>query len=118
MEETNKIIKKYLKQELKMKELLNMFYEIGESISKNNLDLKELELYLKNIYGISIVFTKRNFKNMLKLYDNYEKNNLKELENYDWIRIIQKLNNKKINNYVNNDTLLELNQIKNRINML
>lgn len=118
MEETNKIIKKYLKQELKMKELLNMFYEIGESISKNNLDFKELELYLKNIYGISIVFTKRNFKNMLKLYDNYEKNNLKELENYDWIRIIQKLNNKKINNYVNNDTLLELNQIKNRINML
>lgn len=118
MEETNKIIKKYLKQELKMKELLNMFYEIGESISKSNLDLKELELYLKNIYGISIVFTKRNFKNMLKLYDNYEKNNLKELENYDWIRIIQKLNNKKINNYVNNDTLLELNQIKNRINML
>lgn len=118
MEETNKIIKKYLKQELKMKELLNMFYEIGESISKNNLDLKELELYLKNIYGISIVFTKRNFKNMLKLYDNYEKTNLKELENYDWIRIIQKLNNKKINNYVNNDTLLELNQIKNRINML
>lgn len=118
MEETNKIITKYLTQELKMKELLNMFYEIGESISKNNLDLKELELYLKNIYGISIVFTKRNFKNMLKLYDNYEKNNLKELENYDWIRIIQKLNNKKINNYVNNDTLLELNQIKNRINML
>lgn len=118
MEETNKIILKYLNKEIKMKELLNMFYEIGEFISKNNIELKELEMYLKKIYGISIVFTKRNFKNMIKLFNNYEKNNLKELEQYDWLRIIQILNNKKINDYVNNDTLIELNQLKNRINMI
>lgn len=118
MEEINKIILEKIQEKIEMKDLLNMFYDIAECILKNNIDLKELELYLKNIYGVSIVFTKRNLKNMVKLYNNYDKNNLKELEQYDWISVIQKLNNKKINNYVNNDILIELNELKNRCNML
>lgn len=118
MEETNRIILNYFQNDITKIDLLNMFYDIGEFISRNNIDLKELELYLKKIYGISIVFTKRNFKNMIKLCNNYKKNDLIKLQQYDWFKVIQMLNNKKINSYENDYCLIELNEIKKRINML
>ena len=95
--------------------LLNMFYDIGELIKKNNIDLVELELYLKSKYGIIISFTKRNFKNMILLYNKYEKNELETLKEYDWNQIIQILKKQKVNKYQNNNTL---NEIKNLKNML
>ena len=115
MEETNKIILNYFQKKITKIDLLNMFYDIGEIIEKNKIDLIELELFLKKKYGISIVFTKRNFKNMIKLHNNYQKDELKKLQQYDWLKVIQILNNKKINNYENNDCLIELNELKNRV---
>lgn len=115
MEKINNIIIKYLNNEITMINLLNMFYDIGELIIKKNVDLIELELYLKNKYGIIISFTKRNFKNMILLYNKYEKNELEKLKEYDWNQIIQILKKQKVNKYQNNNTL---NEIKNLKNML
>ncbi len=112
MEEINKIILTYFQKKIKKIDLLNMFYDIGEIIEKNKIDLKELELFLKNEYGISIVFTKRNFKNMIKLYNKYQKEELIDIQQYVWYDVIQILNNKKINNYEIDYCLIELNELK------
>lgn len=113
MENINQIIINYLnKSEI---DFINMFYDIGEYIVKENINIDEIELYLKNKYGIVIAFTKRNLKNMILLYNKYDKNNLSELKKYDWLKITQILKNKKINNYVNNNTLEELKKLKKRI---
>ena len=55
---------------------------------------------------------------MIKLCNNYKKNDLIKLQQYDWFKVIKMLNNKKINNYENDYCLIELNEIKKRINML
>ena len=46
MKETNKIISNYFQKSITKIDLLNMFYDIGECIVENDIDLKELELYL------------------------------------------------------------------------
>ena len=115
MDEINKVIIKYLNNEITMINILDMFYDIGELIKRNNIDLIELELYLKSRYGIIISFTKRNFKNMILLYNNYEKTELDKLKDYDWNQTIQILKKQKVNNYKNNNTLNEIKKLKNML---
>ena len=49
MEETNRIILNYFQNDITKIDLLNMFYDIGEFISKNNIDLIELNEIKKRI---------------------------------------------------------------------
>lgn len=115
MENTKTIILQYLKKELTMLDLLNMYYEIGKYIDEQKIDILDLEIYLKSLFGIVISFTRRNLKNMVKLYKKYDKSELTKLQQYKWIQIIEILNNKKINDYTKDESLLELKNLKNMI---
>lgn len=115
MENTKTIILQYLKKELTMLDLLNMYYEIGKYIDEQKIDILDLEIYLKSLFGIVISFTRRNLKNMVKLYKKYDKNELVKLQQYKWIQIIEILNNKKINDYTKDESLIELKNLKNMI---
>lgn len=118
MDNIKKIILNYISKEMSSFDLLNMYYDIGAEIENKKINVLELEVYLKSIFGIVISFTRRNFKNMIKLYNTYKKEQLNVLENYKWIQIVEILNNKKITNYVKDESLIELNNLKNNINML
>ena len=115
MENTKTIILQYLKKELTMLDLWNMYYEIGKYIDEQKIDILDLEIYLKSLFGIVISFTRRNLKNMVKLYKKYDKSELTKLQQYKWIQIIEILNNKKINDYTKDESLLELKNLKNMI---
>ena len=115
MENTKTIILQYLKKELTILDLLNMYYEIGKYIDEQKIDILNLEIYLKSIFGIVISFTRRNLKNMVKLYKQYDKSELTKLQQYKWIQIIEILNNKKINNYTKDESLIELKNLKNML---
>lgn len=115
MENIKIIIMNYIKKDINMLDLLNMYYNIGKHIEDNEINVLELEIYLKNTFGIVISFTRRNLKNMVKLYKKYNKQSLIELEKYKWIQVIEILNNKKINNYTKDESLIELKNLKNML---
>lgn len=115
MKTIKEIIYNYLDKDLNNIELLNMYYEIGKTISENEINILDLEIYLKSIFGLVISFSRRNLRNMIKLYKKYSKNDLINLEQYKWIQIIEILNNKKVNEYIKDESLIELKKIKNML---
>ena len=86
MEEIKNIIDKYLVNINNEQEIL-MFYEIGNYIKNNDINVKELQLYLRNIYGLSIVFTDRNLINMIN-FSKYDKDLINKLKNITWKNIL------------------------------
>lgn len=80
------VINKYLKF-IDNKNQINMYYEIGKYIDENNLNYKEIELYLRKYYGLVIAFTERNLKNMVR-FSKYNENLLKKLEQITWKNIL------------------------------
>lgn len=66
MDKVNQIIMNTLNNIIDNASLINMYYEIGKQIDTNNIKTKELEYFLKQKYGITILFTERNLNNMVK----------------------------------------------------
>lgn len=78
MNKVDEIIQKAFQQELDNEKLIDMYYKIGKLIKKEKIDKKNLELFLKEKYGIVIAFTERNL-NYMVLFSGIT---LKELDKY------------------------------------
>lgn len=79
MDKVNQIIMNTLNNKIDNASLINMYYEIGKQINTNNIKTKELEYFLKQKYGITILFTERNLNNMVKFSKLSNINNYLEL---------------------------------------
>lgn len=80
------LIDNTLQKKITNEELIYLYYKIGE-ILENTKDknLMELEINLKQKYGIVIGFSRRNFMNMMKLYKTYKDTNLlSKLKQIPW----------------------------------
>lgn len=78
MNKVDEIIQKTFQHELNNEKLIDMYYKIGKLIKKEQIDKKNLELFLKEKYGIVIAFTERNL-NYMVLFSGIT---LKELDKY------------------------------------
>lgn len=78
MNKVDEIIQKTFQHELNNEKLIDMYYKIGKLIKKEKIDKKNLELFLKEKYGIVIAFTERNL-NYMVLFSGIT---LKELDKY------------------------------------
>lgn len=78
MNKVDEIIQKAFQHELNNEKLIDMYYKIGKLIKKEQIDKKNLELFLKEKYGIVIAFTERNL-NYMVLFSGIT---LKELDKY------------------------------------
>ena len=78
MDKIDNIIQKYI-EDIDNEKQIMMYYQIGSYIKENNLNVKNVSLYLKDTYGIVIAFTDRNLNNMIK-FSNYPKESLKKLK--------------------------------------
>ena len=85
MDEIKKLINKYLNEQLTNSKEIELFYQIGNIIKNNKINIKELELFLKNEYGVIIAFTERNLKNMVE-FSNYQ--NIDEFKKITWKNIL------------------------------
>ena len=72
MNDIKQLIDKFLKNKINEKNLIELYYNIGSNLK--DIDLLELELYLKSIYGLNISFTRRNFIRIKKFYNSLNKN--------------------------------------------
>jgi len=94
-------INNLLKNNINILSLNKLYYDIGKILfNENNINLNELEIFLKSKYGIVICFTRRNFKNMILAYN--ENKNIEK--NINWENII--------NNKINDNLLNELIELK------
>ncbi len=91
MNEIKIVIDKYLKKKIDNSTLIQMYYEVGCIIKDNDLNLTELELFLKHTYGLVIAFTKRNLLNMVKL-SNQDTNTISKLKKITWKNCLVLLN--------------------------
>ena len=124
MDKIDNIIQKYI-EDIDNEKQIMMYYQIGSYIKENNLNVKNVSLYLKDKYGIVIAFTDRNLNNMIK-FSNYSKELLKKLKKITWknILVIMKNNDELIDiclkykptkqqleEYINHNKKLEKNDI-------
>ena len=124
MNEVKNIIEKYLAN-IDNEKQIQMFYEIGTYIRINKLNIKEVQLYLRDVYGLTIVFTDRNLNNMIK-FSEYDISLIEKLKKITWknILIIMKHDNSLIDicikckptkyeliDYINNNKKLRKNDI-------
>ena len=124
MDIVEKIIEKYLNN-INNEKQIQMFYEIGNIIRSNNINVIELSLYLKKQYGVVIAFTDRNLNNMIK-FSNYDKSLLNKLKQITWKNILLIMKNnqdlidicikykptkKELEDYINKDKKLKKNDI-------
>lgn len=93
------IIDKFLTEDINNEKLIKLYFKIGEYLV-NKKELKELELFLKSTYGLTISFTKRNLINMINFYKNYQDNSLKKLTIVSWTNHLKNL--KQLNFEKNN----------------
>lgn len=110
MDEIYIIIEGILKQNITNDILISMYYQIGKVIKKKKINTKELELYLKEKYGLVIAFSQRNLNNMTK-FSNYNEEQLEKLKKITWknILVIMKYDDSLINICIKyNPTKLEL----------
>lgn len=85
MNKVKDLIDNYLNDRFTNSKQIELFYKIGKIIKENNIDLKKLELYLKEYYGVVISFTERNLKSMLE-FTKYQ--NIDKLKNITWKNIL------------------------------
>lgn len=124
MEHIQYLIETYL-DNIDNQKQITMYYNIGLYIRTHKLNTKELELFLKDKYGIVIAFTERNLNNMVK-FSNYNKTKLSKLVNITWknILVIMKYSDDLIDicleykptkyqleNYIKNNKQLQKNDI-------
>ena len=124
MKEIKNIIDKYI-YDINGEKQIQMFYEIGKYIITNKLNVKDVQLYLRSIYGLSIVFTDRNLNNMIK-FSTYDINLLDKFKKITWknILVIMKHDNSLIDicleckptkyellDYINHNKKLQKNDI-------
>lgn len=87
MDEIYEIINKKLNSTLDNSKLIEMYYEVGLVISSKNINTKQLALFLKNKYGVNVVFSQRNLNNMVK-FSNYNPFLLDKLKLITWKNIL------------------------------
>lgn len=97
MNNIKKTIDKYLSSTITNEKQIELFYKIGQYIKENNIEIKKLELYLKDNYGVVISFTERNLKNMLE-FTKYK--DINKLKNITWKNILVIMKN--------NDNLIDI----------
>lgn len=86
MDKIDYIIKKYI-DKINNEKQIAMYYEIGSFIKQNKLNVKNIDLFLKDKYGIVIAFTDRNLNNMVK-FSRYDKKQLEKLKKITWKNIL------------------------------
>ncbi len=86
MDEIVKIIDSYL-NDIDNSKQIDMFYEIGKKINDLKINKKDLELFIRGKYGLSIAFTDRNLSNMVK-FSKYDKKLLNQFEQITWKNIL------------------------------
>lgn len=88
MYNVEKQIEAVLNQELTNQKLIEMYYQIGSFIQEYQpKQIKELERYLKNKYGVVIAFTERNLINMIH-FSNLNPSLLSKLKDITWKNIL------------------------------
>lgn len=98
MYNVEKQIEAVLNEKLTNQKLIEMYYQIGSLIQQYQpKQIKELELYLKNKYGVVIAFTERNLINMIH-FSNLNSDLLSKLKDITWknILVILKENDKSL----------------------
>lgn len=101
MYNVEKQIEAVLNQELTNENLIEMYYQIGSLICEYHLkQIKELELYLKQKYGVVIAFTERNLLNMIH-FSKMSPNLIPKLKQITWKNILVILKEK-------DETLIDL----------
>lgn len=98
MYNVEKQIEAVLNENLTNQKLIGMYYQVGSLIKEYQpKQIKDLELYLKNKYGVVIAFTERNLINMIH-FSNLNPNLLSKLKDITWknILVIMKENDESL----------------------
>ena len=101
-EQINKEIEMFLKQKISSKEVINLFYKIGEILTNNKANyyhLLVLDSYLRKKYGLVISLSKKNLIRIQKFYKLCKDININILNKVDWnsyLIIINKENYKEL----------------------
>ena len=78
------------------KKLIEVYYLIGKLLSnKNYNEVHKTEQILREKYGLTVGFSRRNILNMIKFYEIYQNYNIDDLVNISWNKhlLIMKQNN-------------------------
>lgn len=86
-EQISKEIELFLSKKIKSKEVINLFYKIGEILTLNNANYYQLILldsYLRKKYGLVISLSKKNLLKIQKFYKISNNIDINKLNKIDW----------------------------------
>ena len=86
-EQINKEIELFLNKKIKTKDVINLFYKIGEILTTNKASyyqLLVLDSYLRKNYGLIISLSKKNLLKIQKFYKISKDIGLDKLNKIDW----------------------------------
>lgn len=101
-EQINKEIEMFLNQKISSKDVINLFYKIGEILANNKANyyhILVLDSYLRKKYGLVISLSKKNLIRIQKFYKLCKDININTLNKVDWnsyLIIINKENYKEL----------------------
>lgn len=107
-EQINNEIRLFLNNHIKSKDVINLFYKIGEILNNNKANYYRiilLDSYLRKKYGLIISLSKKNLIKIKKFYNICKDIDLEKLNKVDWnsyLLILNKENYKElIDMYIN-----------------
>lgn len=86
-EQINNEIELFLSKKIKQEDVINLFYKIGEILTKNKANYYQLILldsYLRKKYGLVISLSKKNLIKIQKFYKISKNININKLNKIDW----------------------------------